>query len=49
MSMLDFRDLCQRIHIHIVKEIPIIHGQAASGAWGANVRADSALYVLEKQ
>lgn len=49
MSMLDFRDLCQRTKFRIVKEIPIIHGEAANGAWGANVRADSALYVLENE
>lgn len=49
MSMLDFRDLCQRTKFRVVKEIPIIHGEAASGAWGANVRADSALYVLENE
>jgi len=49
MSMLDFRDLCQQMKIRIVREIPIIHGQAAIGAWGSNVRADSALYVLERQ
>ena len=49
MSMLDFRDLCQRMRIRIAREIPIIHGQAANGAWGANVRADSALYVLERE
>ena len=49
MSMLDFRDLCRQMKINVVREIPIIHGRAASGAWGANVRADSALYVLERQ
>ena len=49
MSMLDFRDLCQNMRIRIVKEIPIIHGQAAIGALAANMRADSALYVLERQ
>lgn len=49
MSMLDFRDLCRQMKTRIAREIPIIHGQAASGAWGANLRADSALYVLERE
>jgi hypothetical protein len=31
----------------IVKEIPLIAGRAMENAWGANLRADSALYVLE--
>lgn len=49
MSMLDFRDLCRQMKIRIAKELPIIHGQATLGAWGANIRADSALYVLERE
>jgi methionine biosynthesis protein MetW len=49
MSMLDFRALCQQMRFRIAKEIPILHGQPAYGAWGANVRADSALYVLEQE
>ena len=49
MSMLDFRDLCHQIKVRVVKEIPIIHGQAVIGAWGANIRADSALYVIERE
>ncbi|MEK6259288.1 MAG: methionine biosynthesis protein MetW [Planctomycetota bacterium] len=49
LSMLDFRDLCHNMQIRIVKETPIIHGRAATGAWSANLRADSALYVLEHE
>jgi len=49
MSMLDFRDLCRQMKIRVDQEVPIIHGQSARGAWGANVRADSALYVLERE
>lgn len=49
LSMLDFRDLCRQMKFRIDQEIPIIHGQGARGAWGANVRADSALYVLERE
>jgi methionine biosynthesis protein MetW len=48
MSMLDFRDLADRLNIKIVKELPIIRGRAVSRAWGANLRADSAMYVLER-
>ena len=47
LSMLDFRELCQRMQFRIVQEIPIVRGRAATGAWAANVRADNALYVLE--
>ena len=49
MSMLDFRDLCRNMQIRIVKETPIIHGRAVTGAWAANLRADSALYVLQHE
>lgn len=47
LSMIDFRELCEQMQFKIVHEIPIIRGRAAGGAWAANVRADSALYVLE--
>jgi len=49
MSMYDFRDLVAIVGGRIVKELPMIKGQSLDGAWGANLRADSALYVLEKQ
>lgn len=49
MSLLDFRDLIQRIGVRIVKELPIFHGRAVERAWAANLRADSALYVLERE
>ncbi len=48
LSILDFRDLIDQMHVHIVREIPIIRGQAAPHAWAANLRADSALFVLEQ-
>jgi methionine biosynthesis protein MetW len=48
MSMLDFRDLVQRLGIRIIKELPIIKGRAVDRAWAANWRAESALYVLER-
>jgi methionine biosynthesis protein MetW len=49
LSMLDFRDLCQQLTIRVVDEIPIIRGRSAMGAWAANLRADSALYVLAQK
>jgi methionine biosynthesis protein MetW len=49
MSMYDFRDLVGIVGGRIVKELPMIKGQSLDGAWAANLRADSALYVLEKQ
>ena len=49
MSMHDFRDLMQSIGLTIVKESPIVHGRAVDRAWAANLRADSAFYLLEKQ
>ena len=48
MSMCDFRDLAELLQARIVKELPIIRGRAVERAWLANLRADSALYVLEK-
>lgn len=48
MSMCDFRDLAELLQARIVKELPIIRGRALERAWLANLRADSALYVLEK-
>ena len=48
MSMYDFRDLVGLVSGRIVKELPMIEGRSLDGAWAANLRADSALYVLEK-
>ena len=48
MSMHDFRDLVEMLNIRIVRELPIIKGRAVDRAWAANLRADSALYVLEQ-
>ena len=49
MSMHDFRDLVAVVGGRIVKELPMIKGRAVDRAWMANVRADAALYVLERQ
>jgi methionine biosynthesis protein MetW len=46
LSMVDFRDLVDRMQIQVVREIPVIGGRPVPGAWAANLRADSALYVL---
>ena len=48
MSMHDFRALVNVVGGRIVKELPLIKGRAVERAWAANLRADSALYVLEK-
>ncbi len=46
MSMYDFRDLAESLGITVLKERPIIRGYAVDRAWAANLRADSAMYVL---
>lgn len=48
MSMRDFRDLADRLNIRIIKELPIMKDRAVDRAWAANLRAESALYVLER-
>ena len=48
MTLRDFRSLCEKQGISIIREIPIIKRRAIPDAWGANLRAESALYVLER-
>jgi len=48
LSMADFRDLVDQLHIRVVKELPIVKDRAVDRAWIANWRAVSALYVLER-
>ena len=48
MSMRDFRDLMDGIGLRIVKESPIIKGRSVDSLLGANLRADSAFYLLER-
>lgn len=48
LSMIDFRDLVERLNYRIVRELPIIGSHAVERAWLANLRADSALYVIEQ-
>jgi methionine biosynthesis protein MetW len=48
LSMHDFRDMAETMHLRILKELPIIRGRAVNRAWAANLRAASALYVIER-
>jgi methionine biosynthesis protein MetW len=48
MTMHDFRELVAAIGFRIVQELPIVKGRAKAHAWAANLRADSALYLLER-
>lgn len=47
-SMRDIRDLVEQLGMKVVHEVPIIRGRPIEHAWWANLRADSALYVLER-
>lgn len=47
LSIVDFQDLTESMAVKTVREVPIIRGRPAPNAWGANWRADSALFVLE--
>lgn len=48
MSMIDFRVLCDVLGAKIVREIPLRRGRPLSPTWLANLRADSAMYVLTR-
>lgn len=48
MSMRDFQELMRSIGLGIVKQRPIIRGRSVDKAWAANLRADSAFYLLER-
>ncbi|MBQ16132.1 MAG: methionine biosynthesis protein MetW [Planctomycetaceae bacterium] len=47
-SMHDIRDLVEQLGFFVIREIPIIKGRPVERAWWANLRADSALYVVER-
>ena len=49
LTMKDFRELARLGRFQIIKELPIIGGQAVARAWAPNLRAHSALYVLQRQ
>ncbi len=48
LSMHDFRDMLETMNVRVIQELPIIGGRAVNRAWAANLRAASALYVLER-
>jgi methionine biosynthesis protein MetW len=48
MSMYDFRELAAGLGCRIVAELPIIKGRAVDRAWAPNLRAESVLYLLER-
>jgi methionine biosynthesis protein MetW len=48
MSMRDFRELMDSIGLRIIRESPIIRGHSFDRLCLANLRADSAFYVLER-
>lgn len=48
MTMVDFRELARNGNFRIIEELPIIGRHAVDGAWMANLRAHSALYLLQR-
>ena len=48
MSLHGFRDLVESLDIRVEKVLPIIKNRAVDRAWAANLRAESALYVLAR-
>jgi methionine biosynthesis protein MetW len=48
LSMHDFRDMSETMNVRILKELPIIGARAVNRAWAANLRAASALYLIER-
>lgn len=48
LTMIDFRALTERLKLRIVRELPIVGGVAKPDLSLANLRADSALFVLEQ-
>lgn len=48
MSLLDFRDLIDGLNVRVERVLPIIKNRAVDRAWAANLRAESALYVIER-
>ncbi|ODA29042.1 methionine biosynthesis protein MetW [Planctopirus hydrillae] len=48
LTMIDFRALTERLQLRIVRELPIVSGVAKAGLKLANLRAESALFVLER-
>lgn len=48
MSMLDFRDLCEKVGVRVDREVPLLSGRPLPGRFLSNLRADSAMYVLSR-
>ncbi len=48
VSMLDFRDLCEKVGATIVTEVPLLGGRPLAGRFFPNLRADGAMYVLSR-
>lgn len=49
MTLSDFRDLVAVVNGRIVEELPMIAGRPLGSHWLSNLRADSALYLVERQ
>lgn len=49
MSINDFRSLVEVVGGRIVRELPMMGGRAVERAWAPNLRAENALYVLERK
>jgi methionine biosynthesis protein MetW len=49
MSINDFRALVDVVEGRIVRELPMMGGRAVERAWAPNLRAENALYVLERK
>jgi methionine biosynthesis protein MetW len=49
MSMRDFADLVRVVGGRVVRALSLIGNRAVEHAWGANLRAAAALYVLERR
>lgn len=49
MSINDFRALVEVVNGRIVRELPMMGGRAVERAWAPNLRAENALYVLERK
>lgn len=49
MTLSDFRDLVAIVKGRIVEEIPMFAGRPLGNPWLSNLRADTALYLVERQ
>ena len=49
MTMNDFKDLVEVVKGRIVEELPMIEGRTLRNMWMSNLRADGALYLVERK